>query len=283
MKTVHIDRSNKVAYAVGAPDGYTAEEYDAIRGSASMYVFAARAVFQGDAIQLAREIAGPRQLLVHHNLLHGRLPGYSTPWVFDDEKRAFTDHAIALNTEGEPAVRFKNKNAGEHQYHVNATGLDPALYAKFIAEWVGRTDVDGVLIDNLVERPWTYPEDPALPFENVGGPLWQSYQVAFVWHLRSLLGPGAVILANGRWAMEEPALVSDALLSGVFWERCGTHWWSPQRAAGLMHYNRNGIHVYDGRPGSKGRAWDMPQFSQTMAIVNDQYAVVGPGHGEVLV
>jgi hypothetical protein len=279
--TAWFDWTNAVARPVGEAGGYTLEEARAARG-ADLYCWTARAVFTDTGHAQALELAGASPVLVYVSVQHVRLADYyaASPWPWYQALGPVEAGTVAYNAAGQPAVRWRGTDRSQDSYHQDARLADPGALVAVLREFVDRYPVGGVFLDYLATKPWTYPDDPPLLEEAVGGlDLWRSYQVRLVWELRREFGPDFLLIANGPWPVEQPLLTQPALLSGVYFERCGTLWWTVPQVVALLeqHAAQGGLLLFGGKRGGKSGTWDMPQVAQLLALTTPGgYVGIGP-------
>lgn len=223
-------------------DGFSREVWEAGK-AADLYIFGGPNLFTPEGIENARALAQDDPLLATVSLLHARHPGLDlSPWPFRQAKRA-VDGAIAIADDGvTPVVRWKPRgyeDETELVYHVDPYSFDARAFAEFVVEWSrDRYAVDGVMLDYISRNPWTYPDEPTWTLDEATTSVYRANQILVVYYIRQLW-PEAIIIANGRWPMEQPKLTSEHLLDGVLWEQCGALWWGPERF----------LELFAGRPG----------------------------------
>lgn len=271
---VYLNWTNKIARPVGEggeepnAHAFTLEEFEAIKG-ADLYCFSGRAVFyQEHGLDQARRAAGEAPIVAYVTVLHTHLPEYyenNRAWEWYNQTGELFSGTHMLNIMGEPATRWRTKDPAYDTYHQDDNKTNPEDYARLIVQAVREYPVDGLLLDYLDTGPWTYPEDPPLAVPEDDWQSWRDYQIRLVAELRKLMGPDFLIIANGRWAMAEPRWVQSWLLSGVFWERMGTLWWTPERVQELAA-DRPGLQLFDPRQGTKQPAgFSVRDFAEQMA------------------
>jgi hypothetical protein len=277
-----LDWTNRIAREIGATDGYTPAQWDELVASRDVgwWCFAGRALFTdrgGENARALRDATGAK-ILGHVSVLHSSHPTRCEEdagvWPLMDLE-CETVPEILRNEAGELSVRWYvgwSDRFEDQRFHSDPR-QDPEPYARGIVEFARAAQVDGLFLDYLAELPWTYPEDAPLILAD-GGLLWRSYQVRLLWHLRQL-APDLLLVGNGKWAMDEPLFGPRAaqLLDGVFWERCGTLWWTPEQVLERWRARRDDgmLQFYDfEKRGPKAGVWDLRQLGEAAAILYDQ-------------
>lgn len=230
------DWSNRIARPVGEPGvpghSYTADEYEALRG-ADMYYLAGRALFTDLGRSQARDLAGGAPVVAYVHLLHTFPAAWyeDTAWPFHAAEGVLLDGTAILNREGGPAVRWRRGDV--EAYHTDPEAFDPAAWAAMVVAWATEYGVDGLFLDNLQSRPWTYPQDPPVELED-GGLAYQAAQIRAVWELKTR-APQLLLTVNGSWAALEPGWTrSGTLADNVSLEKMGAPWWPASEALGLL-------------------------------------------------
>lgn len=277
--TALLDWGNRIARPIGAPDGYSAAELEAMAGR-SLYLFAGRAVLTELGHAQARELAGEAPVIAYVLLAGVYHPDKVQVWPFL-EAIAEVQGEPALTTEGELALSWAvdwSDDPLDQQYHREPYGFDPTAFAELVVAWArDRFPVDGVFLDYFARTPWAPPghDPPAFASDPAALQVWRSSQILVAYHLRRLW-PEAILIGNGRWANEEPAIVQPALLTGVYWERCGGLWWSPDKALEQLGTHTRGIQLLDPTPSARFEGWDPLTLARTAAALRRETIVIEP-------
>lgn len=282
--TAFLDWSNRIGRPVSEYNpsnpghAYHRDELAAMAGR-DWYLLSALPTFTELGYKQASELSKDRVLLVYVSILHAPHPEKSTSWPFDAAK-ALVSGSPALNTAGELSIRWRVNHSDElvdQVFHVDPYTFDAAAFAELLVEYGrDRFPVDGFYLDYFARDPWNYPEDAPVAFASDPAALsiWRAHQVLIVLELRRRW-PDVFLVGNGRWAMEEPLLVSPKrLLDGVFWERCGGIWWTPEEAAEKMLAHTAGTHFLDPRPKPNFSGWSTETFAKTVALFRPNWIFV---------
>lgn len=269
MSYIVRDWTPRIAYPVGGAGGYSEEQFAERQQAKAPHIFTGRFLFTDEGYSLATRMVSSSRIFAYVHVLHTFSDAAydETGWPLMRAEGELLRGTALLNEAGEPAVRWRAEDPSLNAYHTDPALVDPAAWAKMVAEFVLDRPVAGLFLDYLAEAPWTYPDDPPLHLTD-NGLAWKTWQVQAVFHLRREL-PGIKLIANGKWALTEPGWTRGGLLDGVFAEACGTLWMSPSQACELLRAHKPGsMLILDAQQGTR---WHLEQVAPAVSAATGWY------------